>query len=106
MNKIIKGDQVVVISGKDKGKKGQVLKVIGDKVIVDGVSLVKRHQKPNPLRGVEGGVIVKSMPIHIAKVALLNKETQKADRVTIKIVETGGQVKRVRVFKSTGSDVA
>ncbi|MBH5330052.1 50S ribosomal protein L24 [Eikenella sp. S3360] len=105
MNKIIKGDQVVVIAGKDKGKVGQVLQVLGDRVVVDGVSLVKRHQKPNPMRGVDGGVVVKNMPIHIAKIALLNKDTQKADRVGIKLIESNGKIKRVRVFKSTGLDV-
>lgn len=106
MNKVIKGDQVVVISGKDKGKSGQVLRVMGDKVVVDGVGVVKRHQKPNPMRGIEGGVVTKSMPIHIAKVALLNKDTQKPDRVGVKVINVGGQIKRVRVFKSTGADVA
>ncbi|MFS6937981.1 50S ribosomal protein L24 [Neisseria animaloris] len=103
MNKIIKGDQVVVIAGKDKGKQGQVLRVLGDKVIVEGVNTVKRHQKPNPLRGVEGGIIVKNMPLAISNVAILNPETNKADRVGIKLVESEGKVKRVRFFKSNGS---
>ncbi|MDO5073002.1 MAG: 50S ribosomal protein L24 [Neisseria animaloris] len=103
MNKIIKGDQVVVIAGKDKGKQGQVLRVLGDKVIVKGVNTVKRHQKPNPLRGIEGGIIVKNMPLAISNVAILNPETNKADRVGIKLVESEGKVKRVRFFKSNGS---
>ncbi|OSI07315.1 50S ribosomal protein L24 [Neisseria animaloris] len=103
MNKIIKGDQVVVIAGKDKGKQGQILRVLGDKVIVEGVNTVKRHQKPNPLRGVEGGIIVKNMPLAISNVAILNPETNKADRVGIKLVESEGKVKRVRFFKSNGS---
>ncbi|MDO1510818.1 MULTISPECIES: 50S ribosomal protein L24 [unclassified Neisseria] len=103
MNKIIKGDQVVVIAGKDKGKQGQVLRVLGDKVVVEGVNTVKRHQKPNPLRGVEGGIIVKNMPLAISNVAILNPETNKADRVGIKLVESEGKVKRVRFFKSNGS---
>ena len=81
MSKIIKGDHVVVISGRDKGKQGQVTRLLGDKVVVEGVNLVKRHQKPNPMRNVEGGMVVKSMPIHISNVAIYNKETQKADRV-------------------------
>ena len=81
MSKIIKGDHVVVISGRDKGKQGQVARLLGDKVVVEGVNLVKRHQKPNPMRNVEGGVVIKNMPIHISNVAIYNKETQKADRV-------------------------
>lgn len=105
MNKIIKGDQVVVITGKDKGKQGQVVRVLGDKVVVEGVNLVKRHQKPNAMRGIEGGIVVKTMPIHISNVALFNLETQKADRVAIKLVEGEGKVKRVRVFKSNGAQV-
>ncbi|WP_373746041.1 50S ribosomal protein L24 [Neisseria dentiae] len=103
MNKIIKGDKVIVIAGKDKGKQGQVVKVLGDKVVVDGVNVAKRHQKPNPMRGIEGGIIVKNMPLAISNVAILNPETNKADRVGIKLVESDGKVKRVRFFKSNGS---
>ncbi|EGV36906.1 50S ribosomal protein L24 [Neisseria weaveri] len=105
MNKIIKGDQVLVIAGKDKGKKGQVVRVMGDKVVVEGVNVVKRHQKPNPIRGVEGGIVTKNMPLNISNVAIFNPETNKADRIGIKLVEEEGKVKRVRVFKSTGSAV-
>lgn len=103
MNKIIKGDQVIVIAGKDKGKQGQVVKVLGDKVVVEGVNVVKRHQKPNPMRGVEGGIVVKNMPMAISNIAIFNPETNKADRVGIKLVESDGKVKRVRFFKSNGS---
>ncbi|WP_301883564.1 50S ribosomal protein L24 [Neisseria uirgultaei] len=103
MNKIVKGDQVVVIAGKDKGKRGQIIRVLGGKVIVSGVNVVKRHQKPNPMRGVEGGVIVKEMPLDISNIAILNPETNKADRVGIKLIENEGKVKRVRFFKSNGS---
>ncbi|MFQ3071283.1 50S ribosomal protein L24 [Neisseria polysaccharea] len=103
MNKIVKGDQVVVIAGKDKGKRGQVIRVLGGKVIVSGVNAVKHHQKPNPMRGVEGGIIVKEMPLDISNVAILNPETNKADRVGIKLIETEGKIKRVRFFKSNGS---
>ncbi|WP_297955509.1 50S ribosomal protein L24 [uncultured Neisseria sp.] len=103
MNKIIKGDQVVVITGKDKGKQGQVVRVLGDKVVVEGVNVVKRHQKPNPMRGIEGGIVSKEMPLHISNVAILNPETNKADRVGIKLIENEGKVKRVRFFKSNGS---
>ncbi|EGZ49130.1 50S ribosomal protein L24 [Neisseria wadsworthii] len=105
MNKIIKGDTVIVIAGKDKGKQGQVLRVLGDKLIVDGVNQVKRHQKPNPMRGVEGGVMTKNMPLAISNVAVLNPETNKADRVGIKLVEAEGKVKRIRVFKSNGAKI-
>lgn len=105
MNKIIKGDQVVVIAGKDKGKQGQVVRVLGDKIVVEGVNVAKRHQKPNPMRGIEGGVIAKNMPLAISNVAIFNPETQKADRVGIKLVENEGKVKRVRVFKSNGAAI-
>lgn len=103
MNKIIKGDQVIVIAGKDKGKQGQVVKVLGGKVVVEGVNVVKRHQKPNPMRGIEGGIVVKNMPLAISNVAVFNPETNKADRVGVKLVESDGRVKRVRFFKSNGS---
>ena len=106
MSKIIKGDHVGVISGRDKGKQGQVTRLLGDKVVVEGVNLVKRHQKPNPMRNVEGGMVVKSMPIHISNVAIYNKETQKADRVGIKLIDNSGKVRRVRVFKSNGAELA
>lgn len=103
MSKIIRGDKVVVIAGKDKGKQGQVVKVLGDKVVVEGVNVAKRHQKPNPMRGIEGGVIIKNMPLAISNVAIFNPETNKADRVGVKLVESDGKVKRVRFFKSNGS---
>ena len=105
MNKIIKGDQVIVITGKDKGKQGQVVRVVGDKVVVEGINVAKRHQKPNPMRGIEGGIIVKNMPLAISNVAIFNPETNKADRVGIKLVENEGKVKRVRVFKSNGAEI-
>lgn len=105
MNKIIKGDQVVVIAGKDKGKRGQVERVLGGKVIVGGVNVVKRHQKPNPMRGIDGGIIEKSMPLDISNIAIFNPETSKADRVGVKLVEASGKVRRVRVFKSNGVEI-
>ena len=101
MNKLIKGDQVIVIAGKDKGKQGQVVRVLGDKIVVEGVNVAKRHQKPNPMRGVEGGIVLKNMPLAISNVAIFNPETKKADRVGIKLVEGEGKVKRVRIFKSS-----
>ena len=103
MNKIIKGDQVIVITGKDKGKQGQVVRVLGGKVVVEGVNVVKRHQKPNPMRCIEGGIVTKEMPLDISNIAILNPETNKADRVGIKLIENEGKVKRVRFFKSNGS---
>ncbi|WP_435695236.1 50S ribosomal protein L24 [Uruburuella suis] len=103
MNKLIKGDQVIVIAGKDKGKQGQVVRVLGDKIVVEGVNVAKRHQKPNPMRGVEGGIVLKNMPLAISNVAIFNPETKKADRVGIKLVEGEGKVKRVRIFKSSGA---
>lgn len=106
MKKIIKGDQVIVTVGKDKGRKGEVVRVLGDKVIVDGINVVKRHQKPNPMKGVEGGIVAKSMPINISNIAILNPETQKADRVGIKVVkEDGKKDRRVRFFKSNGAQI-
>ena len=105
MKKIKTGDQVVIIAGKDKGKQGKVVRVLGDKVIVDGVNRVKRHQKPNPMRGIEGGVITKDAPLAISNVAIFNPETQKADRVGIKVETVDGKVVRTRVYKSTGAAV-
>jgi large subunit ribosomal protein L24 len=99
MKKIHKGDEVIVIAGRDKGKTGEVLQVIeGDKVVVAGVAVAKKHAKPNPAKGITGGVVDKNLPIHISNIAIYNSETKKADRVGIKI-EDG---KKVRVLKSTG----
>lgn len=111
MRKIIKGDTVIVIAGKDKGKKSKVIKVIGDKVIVDGVNVVKKHQKPNPLKNIEGGILTKNNPISISNVAILNPETQKADRVGFKFIDDGlegsvGSKKvKIRFFKSNGARI-
>ncbi len=103
MNKIRKGDEVVVIAGKDKGKRGTVLNVlVGDKVVVEGINVVKKHQKPNPVRGVVGGIVNKTMPINVSNVAIFNPATQKADRVGFKLLDDG---KKVRVFKSNGEVV-
>ena len=100
MEKIRKGDEVVVITGKDKGKRGTVLvRVDADRVLVEGVNRAKKHVKPNPIKGVQGGIVDKDMPIHISNVALFNPATKKADRVGIKSLEDG---RKVRVFKSNG----
>ncbi|MBI2959978.1 MAG: 50S ribosomal protein L24 [Betaproteobacteria bacterium] len=98
MNKIRKGDDVIVIAGRDKGKRGTVLRrVDGDHLLVEGVNRVKKHMRPNPAKGVTGGIVDKDMPIHVSNVALYNPQTKKADRVGIKVVEDG---RKVRVFKS------
>jgi large subunit ribosomal protein L24 len=103
MNKIRKGDQVIVTTGRDKGKRGTVAERIDEqKVIVEGINVVKKHVKPNPLKGTTGGVIDKTMPIQQSNVALFNPATGKADRVGIKILADG---KKVRVFKSSGEEV-
>ena len=100
MEKIRKGDEVVVITGKDKGKRGTVLaRVDADHVLVEGVNRAKKHVKPNPIKGVQGGIVDKDVPIHISNVALFNPATKKADRVGIKALEDG---RKVRVFKSNG----
>ncbi|MFC7418758.1 50S ribosomal protein L24 [Iodobacter arcticus] len=104
MNKIRKGDEIIVITGKDNGKRGTVLRVIPaeDRVLVEGVNVVKKHQKPNPMRGVQGGIVEKTMPVHISNVALFNTATGKADRVGFKTLEDG---RKVRFFKSSGEVV-
>jgi large subunit ribosomal protein L24 len=100
MNKIRKGDQVIVLTGRDKGKRGTVSRRVDeDHVVVDGVNVVKKHVKPNPMKGVQGGIVDKDMPIHISNVALFNPATKKADRVGIKALDDG---RKVRVFKSNG----
>ena len=103
MNKIRKGDQVIVTTGRDKGKTGTVsLRVDEDHVVVDGVNMVKKHVKPNPLKGTTGGVIDKVMPIHQSNVAIYNAATGKADRVGIKLLDGG---KKVRIYKSSGAEI-
>ena len=103
MNKIRKGDDVIVLTGKDKGKRGVVLSRIDDgHVVVEGINRVKKHTKPNPMKGQPGGIIEKEMPIDVSNVALVNPATQKADRVGFK---TLGDGRKVRVFKSNGEVV-
>ena len=103
MEKIRKGDQVVVIAGKDKGKRGTVTRrVDAERVVVEGINRVKKHVKPNPVKGVVGGVIDKDMPLHISNVSLYNPVTKKGDRVGFKLLDDG---KKVRVFKSNGEVV-
>jgi len=103
MNKIRKGDEVIVITGRDKGKRGTVsLRKDETMLIVDGVNLVKKHTKPNPMKGATGGIVEKTMPIHQSNVAIFNAATGKADRVGIKMLADG---KRTRVFKSSGEEI-
>jgi len=103
MNKIRKGDEVIVIAGRDKGKRGTVVsRADEERLVVEGVNLVKKHAKPNPMKGIAGGIVDKTMPIHQSNVAIFNAATGKADRVGIKVSEDG---KKVRVFKSTGEEI-
>jgi len=100
MRKIRKGDDVMVIAGRDKGKRGTVLRRVDKShIVVEGVNRVKKHQRPNPMKGLQGGIIDKDMPIHVSNVALFNPQTKKADRVGVKKMPDGRQV---RVFKSNG----
>lgn len=103
MNKIRKGDRVVVLTGRDKGKQGTVtMRVDDDRIVVEGINVAKKHVKPNPMKGTTGGVVDKTMPIHQSNVAIFNPATKKADRVGVKIKDDG---KKVRVFKSTGEEI-
>jgi len=98
MLKIKRNDEVIVIAGRDKGKRGKVIKVLEGKLLVAGVNVVKKHQKPNPQRGTQGGIVDREAPIEASNVAIFNPQTQKADRVGFKILDDG---KKVRCFKST-----
>ena len=97
MQRIRKNDQVVVIAGKDKGRRGTVTRVVGDRVYVENVNVVKKHQKPNPAKNAQGGIVEKEMPLHLSNVMLFNPETQKGDRVGVKKLEDG---RKVRFFRS------
>jgi large subunit ribosomal protein L24 len=100
MRKIRKGDNVIVIAGKDKGKRGAVLRVVDDShVVVEGINRVKKHQRPNPMRGTTGGIVDMEVPIDVSNVAILNPATQKADRVGFRLLEDG---RKVRFLKSNG----
>ena len=99
MSKIKKGDNVVVLAGRDKGKRGDVTRVFTDHVLVAGVNQVKKHQRPNPMKNEQGGIVSKEMPIHVSNVALWNPVTQKADRIGFR---TMGDGRKVRFYKSNG----
>jgi len=103
MNKIRKGDQVIILTGRDKGKRGVVsLRKDDSHLLIDGINLVKKHTKPNPMAGTQGGIVDKTMPIHQSNVAIFNAATGKADRVGIKVLADGA---KVRVYKSSGEEI-
>ena len=102
MNRIRKGDQVIVIAGADKGKKGEVVRVAGDKVVVQNINIIKRHTKPNPQANVAGGIVEKEAPFHISNVMLLNPATGKGERIGFKVLENGH---KVRVLRSSGEAI-
>ena len=103
MRKIKKGDNVVVIAGRDKGKRGDVSRIVDDThVIVNGVNQVKRHTKPNPMKNQPGGIVTKEVPIHISNVAIWNPVTQKPDRIGFRILDDG---RKLRFYKSNGEQI-
>jgi large subunit ribosomal protein L24 len=102
MKRIRKGDEVIVTTGRSKGQRGHVLRVIGEKLMVENVNMVKKHQKPNPSLNVQGGIIEKESPIHQSNVMLYNPGTGKGDRVSFKTLEDG---RKARIFTSTGEAV-
>ena len=103
MQRIRKGDEVIVIAGRDKGKRGTVLRRVDDEhVVVEGVNRAKKHQRPNPMKGVTGGIVDKDMPVNVSNIALFNPATKKGDRVGFKLLQDG---RKVRVFKSNGEQV-
>ena len=103
MQRIKKGDEVIILAGRDKGKRGTVLrKVDAEHLVVEGVNRVKKHQRPNPMKGQQGGIVDKDLPIHVSNVALYNPATKKADRVGVKTLDDG---RKVRIYKANGEQV-
>lgn len=103
MSKILKGDQIIVKTGKDKGKRGVVSRLLDNGLaVVEGINLAKKHEKPNPMKGIAGGIVAKEMPIQISNIALFNAATDKADRVAYKVLKDG---RKIRVYKSNGEAV-
>ena len=102
MHRIKKGDEVIVTAGKDKGRRGNVMAILGDRVMVENINVVKKHAKANPMAGIEGGIIEKEMSIHISNIMPFNPATNKGDRIGIKTLEDG---KKVRFFKSNNEVV-
>ena len=106
MRKIKKGDEIIVIAGKDKGRRGQVIRVLeNDRLLVEGVNMAKKHVKADPNRGVAGGIVDKEMPLQVSNVMLFNAESGKGERVGFKFVDEDGKQRKVRFFKSTGNVV-
>ena len=100
MRKIRRGDQVVIRTGKDRGKRGTVLRLVGDdRVVVEGANRARKHEKPNPMKGTTGGIVEREMPIHVSNVAVFNPATQKGERVSIKTLDDG---RKVRIFRTNG----
>jgi len=100
MSRIKKGDEVIVTVGRDKGKRGTVLRIVdGEHLLVEGANRVKKHQRPNPLKGTTGGIVDKELPLHVSNVAIFNPVTKKADRIGTKVLDDG---RRVRCYKSNG----
>ena len=103
MRKIRKGDDVIVTTGRDRGKRGTVLRILDDEhILVEGANRVKKHQRPIPMKGITGGIIEKEMPLHVSNVALFNPATKKADRVGSKTLQDG---RKVRIFKANDEQV-
>ncbi|GAA0575820.1 50S ribosomal protein L24 [Halomonas salifodinae] len=102
MQKIKRDDEVIVIAGKDKGKRGTVKRVLENRFVVSGVNMIKRHTKPNPMAGNQGGIVEREAPIHASNVAIFNQETGKADRVGFQVKEDGS---KVRIYKSTQTQI-
>ena len=103
MQRIKKGDEVIVLAGRDKGKRGTVLRHIdAEHVVVEGVNRVKKHQRPNPMKGEQGGIVDKDLPIHVSNIALFNPASQKGERAGVKTLEDG---RKVRIFKANGEQV-
>jgi large subunit ribosomal protein L24 len=103
MRRIKKGDEIIVTAGKDKGRRGSVMQVLeNDRVLVENINMVKKHTRPNPMKGLEGGIVEKEMPLHVSNIMLFNPATNKGDRVGFKVLEDG---KKVRYFKSNGEVV-
>jgi large subunit ribosomal protein L24 len=104
MRKIRRGDEVIVRTGRDRGRRGQVTSVLDEqRVVVQGVNLVKKHVKPNPMKGEPGGIVAREAPIQVSNIAIFNPATSKADRVGVRVLEDGS---RVRFYKSTGETIA
>lgn len=103
--KIRSGDDIVVIAGKDRGRRGTVNRVLGDKVVVDGINLAKKHVKPEPNEGIQGGIEEREMPLHVSNVMLYNPDAKKGERVGFKWLGEGADRRKVRIYKSSGEVV-